>query len=110
MKLVIMCRVCRSSYSSWKKSVVLPMEYESKEAFRKDFTKLAISNYKRMAHNYGREAFFHFLGLRFEACDYYYEFSDNSDDNSHVCETLPVVLTLEEWLKEYKIPKEGTDA
>lgn len=102
MKLVIICWICRNNYDGWKEYITLPVEYESKEAFIKDFMKLAISNYKRMDYNYGRGAYFHFLGRRFEASDHYFEFDDRP---KHVLETPPATFTLEEWIKEYEIPK-----
>lgn len=96
MKLVIICQRCIRT--PWKEYVTLPVEYESKKALIKDFMKLVVSCYKKHAYNYGRGSYFEFIGLRFEASDYYFIFSDKS-----VRETPPIVLTLEEWVSEYII-------
>lgn len=97
MKLVIMCTIC--DHRGFKGQTTLPVEYESKRALIKDFMKLAVSNYKKRDYNYGKGSYFNFLGLRFEASDYYYIFTNC---NNHILKTPPTVLTLEEWFNDYK--------
>lgn len=96
MKLVIMCRIC--GRDNFKETVTLPVEYASKEALVRDFMKLVIPHWKAYSHNFGKGSYFNFLGLRFEADDYYYEFTDVD----HILKTPPTVLTLEEWFNDYK--------
>jgi len=99
MELVIMCTVTHAG-TKWKEKATLIVEYESKDAFMEDFMKLAISYYKKLSYNYGRQSYFDFLGLCFEACDYYFIYSDGTPQ-----ESPPTVLTLEEWSTKYKIPR-----
>ncbi len=89
MKLLIECRIVTVHGKKWK---TLPLEYKSKEKLLHDFMQLAKSAYEKLDYNYGRGAYFMFMGYKFEACDHYYMFSNGS-----VYKTSPIVYTLEEW-------------
>jgi len=96
MRLVMLCRTADAG--GFKANSVLPIEYKSKAALLKDFMKIAISSYKKLKHNYGRGAYFVFLGRRYEACDYYHIFSDRTTLSSP-----PTVMGLEEWYRNGRL-------
>lgn len=95
MKLVMLCTT--ADRRGFKDNSILPVtEYESRKALRKAFMKLAIKYYKKMSYNYGRGAYFTFLGKRFEACDYYHIFSDRT-----TLKSPPRIYKLDEWFDKY---------
>ena len=94
MQLVMKCIVV--DQRGFKERITLPLEYKSKEKCIHDFMQLAKANYKKRDYNYGRGAYFMFMGYRFEAHTYYYEFSDGSPQ----LETPPAIYTLKEWFNK----------
>ncbi len=97
MQLVMKCVVV--DQRGFKERITLPLEYKSKKKCIHDFMKLAKANYKKHPSNYGIGAYFMFMGKKFEAYTYYYEFSDGCLYLEHP----PAVYTLEEWFNEYQM-------